>query len=141
MRRRLAENHLKPWRRKMWCIPQVDAEYVADERRVGSAYLFSRIYDTLVNRIRNTFRDGLDRWLVEEVLEFRNITDGDAVLILYRSPDRKTHVDDRVSVLIGITLRPSRARNRILDGLRSHDLRRVLRQVLHCGILSSLLKV
>ena len=26
VRRRLAENHLKPWRRKMWCIPQVDAE-------------------------------------------------------------------------------------------------------------------
>jgi hypothetical protein len=25
----LAENDLKPWREKMWCIPQVDAEYVA----------------------------------------------------------------------------------------------------------------
>ena len=29
MRRRLAENALKPWRKDMWCIPQVDAEYVA----------------------------------------------------------------------------------------------------------------
>src|SRR3954451_7056903 len=29
VRRRLAENHLKPWRRDMWCIPQVDADYVA----------------------------------------------------------------------------------------------------------------
>src|SRR3954462_8502059 len=29
VRRRLAENHLKPWRKHMWCIPQVDAEYVA----------------------------------------------------------------------------------------------------------------
>src|SRR5262249_52279400 len=29
VRRRLAENHLKPWRKDMWCIPQVDAEYVA----------------------------------------------------------------------------------------------------------------
>ena len=29
VRRRLADNDLKPWRRKMWCIPQVDAEYVA----------------------------------------------------------------------------------------------------------------
>src|SRR3974390_1835879 len=29
VRRRLAESDLKPWRRKMWCIPQVDAEYVA----------------------------------------------------------------------------------------------------------------
>jgi hypothetical protein len=29
MRRRLAENDLKPWRKDMWCIPQVDGEYVA----------------------------------------------------------------------------------------------------------------
>ena len=29
VRRRLAENHLKPWRRKMWCIPRIDGEYVA----------------------------------------------------------------------------------------------------------------
>jgi transposase len=28
IRRRLAENALKPWRRKMWCIPAVDAEFV-----------------------------------------------------------------------------------------------------------------
>lgn len=27
--RRLAENGLKPWRKDMWCIPQVDGEYVA----------------------------------------------------------------------------------------------------------------
>jgi hypothetical protein len=25
----LAEDDLKPWRKDMWCIPQVDAEYVA----------------------------------------------------------------------------------------------------------------
>jgi len=24
--RRLAENHLKPWRREMWCVPRVDGE-------------------------------------------------------------------------------------------------------------------
>jgi transposase len=29
VRRRLAENDLKPWRKEMWCIPKVDAEYVA----------------------------------------------------------------------------------------------------------------
>lgn len=28
VRRRLAENKLKPWQRKMWCIPAVDAEFV-----------------------------------------------------------------------------------------------------------------
>lgn len=29
VRRRLAENELKPWRKDMWCIPKVDGEYVA----------------------------------------------------------------------------------------------------------------
>ncbi len=29
VRRRLAGNGLKPWRRDMWCIPKVDGEYVA----------------------------------------------------------------------------------------------------------------
>lgn len=29
VRRRLAENELKPWRQSMWCIPKVDGEYVA----------------------------------------------------------------------------------------------------------------
>ena len=29
VRRRLAENDLKPWRKDMWCIPKVDAEYIA----------------------------------------------------------------------------------------------------------------
>lgn len=29
VRRRLAENDLKPWRRDMWCIPAVDGTYVA----------------------------------------------------------------------------------------------------------------
>jgi transposase len=29
VRRRLAENDLKPWRKDMWCIPKVNAQYVA----------------------------------------------------------------------------------------------------------------
>jgi transposase len=29
VRRRLAEDGLKPWRRDMWCIPRIDGEYVA----------------------------------------------------------------------------------------------------------------
>src|SRR5919199_3112411 len=29
VRRRLAENALKPWRRRMWCIPRVNGEFVA----------------------------------------------------------------------------------------------------------------
>ncbi|SJM34866.1 helix-turn-helix domain-containing protein [Mesorhizobium delmotii] len=38
VRRRLAENNLKPWRRNMWCIPKVDAEYVARMEDVLDLY-------------------------------------------------------------------------------------------------------
>ncbi len=29
VRRRLSEMQLKPWQKKMWCIPKIDAEFVA----------------------------------------------------------------------------------------------------------------
>jgi len=38
VRRRLAENDLKPWRRDMWCIPRVDGEYVARMEDVLDLY-------------------------------------------------------------------------------------------------------
>lgn len=38
VRRRLEENELKPWRREMWCIPRVDAEYVARMEDVLDLY-------------------------------------------------------------------------------------------------------
>src|SRR6202158_4486906 len=38
VRRRLAENHLKPWRKDMWCIPQVDGTYVARMEDVLDLY-------------------------------------------------------------------------------------------------------
>jgi transposase len=38
VRRRLAENQLKPWRQEMWCIPQVDGEYVAHMEDVLDLY-------------------------------------------------------------------------------------------------------
>ena len=38
VRRRLAENDLKPWRRDMWCVPQVDADYVARMEDVLDLY-------------------------------------------------------------------------------------------------------
>jgi len=38
VRRRLAESPLKPWQRKMWCIPKVDAEYVARMEDVLDLY-------------------------------------------------------------------------------------------------------
>jgi transposase len=38
IRRRLAEKELKPWQKKMWCIPKVDAEFVARMENVLELY-------------------------------------------------------------------------------------------------------
>jgi transposase len=38
VRRRLAEKKIKPWQHKMWCIPLVDAEYVARMEDVLDLY-------------------------------------------------------------------------------------------------------
>ncbi|MFH0303041.1 IS630 family transposase [Bradyrhizobium sp. 31Argb] len=38
VRRRLAESDLKPWRKDMWCIPQIDADYVARMEDVLDLY-------------------------------------------------------------------------------------------------------
>ena len=38
VRRRLAENEIKPWREKMWCVPKVDGEYVARMEDVLDLY-------------------------------------------------------------------------------------------------------
>jgi transposase len=38
VRRRLAEKKLKPWQKKMWCIPKVDAEFVARMEDVLDLY-------------------------------------------------------------------------------------------------------
>lgn len=41
--RRLAENELKPWQQKMWCVPKVDSEYVA--RMEDILGLYAQPYD------------------------------------------------------------------------------------------------
>lgn len=38
VRRRLADNDLKPWRQEMWCIPTVDTEYIARMEDVLDLY-------------------------------------------------------------------------------------------------------
>lgn len=38
VRQRLAESELKPWQKKMWCIPKVDAEFVARMEDVIDLY-------------------------------------------------------------------------------------------------------
>jgi transposase len=41
VRRRLVENELKPWQRKMWCIPKVDSDFVARMEDVLELYMES----------------------------------------------------------------------------------------------------
>jgi len=38
VRRRLAENELKPWQKKMWCLPKVDAAFVAQMENILDLY-------------------------------------------------------------------------------------------------------
>ena len=38
VRRRLADNALKPWQQKMWCVPKIDGEYVARMEDVLDLY-------------------------------------------------------------------------------------------------------
>ncbi len=38
IRRRLEENDLKPWQRKMWCIPKLDADFVAQMEHILDLY-------------------------------------------------------------------------------------------------------
>lgn len=38
IRRRLKEKQLKPWQKKMWCIPKLDADYVAQMEHILDLY-------------------------------------------------------------------------------------------------------
>lgn len=38
VRRRLGDNELKPWRKKMWCLPKVDAAFVAQMEDILDLY-------------------------------------------------------------------------------------------------------
>jgi transposase len=42
VRRRLAENELKPWQKKMWCIPAINGEYVGRMEDVLDLYATDR---------------------------------------------------------------------------------------------------
>jgi transposase len=56
VRQRLAENDLKPWRKDMWCIPQIDAEAVKKHARhavrigIESGQLSTWLYHGLKER-------------------------------------------------------------------------------------------
>jgi transposase len=45
VRRRLSEQELKPWQQKMWCVPKIDAEYVACMEDILDLYAQSSTED------------------------------------------------------------------------------------------------
>lgn len=60
--RRLAENDLKPWQRKMWCVPQIDAAFVARMEDVLELYTTPPASGTAVVCV-----DESPRQLIDEV--------------------------------------------------------------------------
>jgi hypothetical protein len=38
IRRRLKENAIKPWQKKMWCLPTLDADFIAQMESVLELY-------------------------------------------------------------------------------------------------------
>jgi transposase len=62
--RRLQENDLKPWQRKMWCVPRVDAQFVARMEDVLELYTTEPVAGTAVVCVDET-----PRQLVGEVRE------------------------------------------------------------------------
>ena len=49
VRQVLAHHELKPWRKKMWCVPTLDAEYI--EHMEDVLNVLARPYDALNHRI------------------------------------------------------------------------------------------
>jgi transposase len=54
--RRLQENALKPWQRKMWCVPKIDADYVARMEDVLDLYRTPPVPGTAVVCVDETPR-------------------------------------------------------------------------------------
>jgi transposase len=56
IRRRLQENELKPWQKRMWCIPEIDADYVANMEDVLELYEQPRDEDRPLVCFDETFK-------------------------------------------------------------------------------------
>jgi transposase len=106
VRRRLAENGLKPWRRDMWCIPEVNGEYVARMEDVLDLYAeapdperpvvcFDETPVQLIGEVRQPIpaeRDQLERYDYEYR---RNGTVNLFVFLDVNRPWRKVKVTER----------------------------------------------
>lgn len=141
VRRRLAENHLKPWRKDMWCIPQVDAEYVARMEDVLDLYAeapdpkrpvvcFDESPTQLIGEVREPIPAAPDRLERYDCEYKRNGTANLFVFLDIHRPWRKVKVtDSRAAVDFAACMReltdvhcPEAERIRVvLDNLSTHS--------------------
>ena len=106
VRRRLAENDLKPWRKDMWCIPKVDAAFVAAMEDVLDLYgeapdpqrpviCFDESPTQLIGEVRTPIPAGPGR---RERFDFEYRRNGTANLFVFldaHRPWRKVKVTER----------------------------------------------
>jgi hypothetical protein len=153
VRRRLAENDLKPWCKDMWCIPQVDAEYVARMEDVLDLYAgppdpkrpvicFDESPIQLIGEVRSPIpaKPGqLERCDCEYR---RNGTANLFVFLDVHRPWRKVKVTtSRAAVDFAVCMRelaevhlPAAERIRVvLDNLSTHSARRALPNIRFAG--------
>jgi transposase len=141
VRRRLADNDLKPWRKDMWCIPQVDGEYVARMEDVFDLYAeapdptrpvvcFDESPTQLIGEVREPIRarsGQIERYDCEYK---RNGTANLFIVLDVNRPWRKVKVtDSRTAIDFAICMReladvdfPAAKRIRVvLDNLSIHS--------------------
>ncbi|MGZ9058344.1 MAG: IS630 family transposase [Burkholderiaceae bacterium] len=142
VRRRLADNDLKPWRKDMWCNPQVDGEYVARMEDVLDLYAeapdptrpvvcFDESPTQLIGEVREPIRarsGQIERYDCEYK---RNGTANLFIVLDVNRPWRKVKVtDSRTAIDFAICMReladvdfPAAKRIRVvLDNLSIHSV-------------------
>lgn len=142
VRRRLAENDLKPWRKDMWCVPQVDAEYVARMEDVLDLYAeapdpkrpvvcFDESPTQLIGEVRQPIPAGIGRTLRYDCEYKRNGTANLFIFLEVHRPWRKVKVtDNRTAIDFAACMReltdvhfPKADRIRVvLDNLSTHSV-------------------
>ena len=141
VRRRLADNDLKPWRKDMWCIPQVDGEYVARMEDVLDLYAeapdptrpvvcFDESPTQLIGEVREPIRARSGQIERYDCEYRRNGTANLFIVLDVNRPWRKVKVtDSRTAIDFAICMReladvnfPAAKRIRVvLDNLSIHS--------------------
>jgi transposase len=142
VRRRLAENELKPWRKDMWCIPQVDGEFVARMEDVLDLYAeapdpkrpvvcFDESPTQLIGEVRQPIKAAPGRIQRYDCEYKRNGTANLFIFLDVHRPWRKVKVtDSRTAVDFATCMReladvhfPKADRIRVvLDNLSTHSV-------------------